>query len=42
MKKEKLTEDESKKGIKSYSSYVKKRNKKYLNGLKVIFEEVKN
>ena len=42
MKKEKLTEKESKKGIRAYGLYVKKRNKKYLLGLKVTFEEVKN
>ena len=41
MKKEKLTAEESKKGIRAYALYVRKRNKKYLNGLKVTFEEVK-
>jgi hypothetical protein len=41
MKKEKLTDKESKKGIRTYGLYVKKRNRKYLNGLKVIYEEIK-
>lgn len=41
MKKEKLTEKESKKGIKAYGLYVKKRNKRFLHELKVTFEEVK-
>jgi hypothetical protein len=42
MKKEKLTKNESKKGIRAYGLYVKKRNKKYLHELTVTFEEVKN
>jgi len=42
MKKEKLTDRESKMGIRAYALYVKKRNKKYLHNLKVTFEEIKN
>jgi hypothetical protein len=41
MKKNKLTAKESKIGIRSYALYIKNRNKKYLNGLKVTYEEVK-
>jgi hypothetical protein len=41
MKKEKLTAEESRKGIRAYASYVRKRNRKYLNGLRVIYEEIK-
>ena len=40
MRKKKLTSEESKRGIEKYSSYVKKRNRKYLNNLKVTFEKI--
>ena len=41
MKKGKLTSEESKKGIRAYGSYIKKRNRKYLKGLNVIYEQIK-
>jgi hypothetical protein len=41
MKKGRLTIEESIKGIRRYSLYVKKRNRKFINSLKVTFEEIK-
>jgi len=41
MKKGHLTTEESIKGIRRYGMYVKKRNIKFINSIKVTFEEIK-